>query len=145
MYPVFILCGGLGTRIKSKLNNLPKALATFDNNHFIINLIKKFAKYKVEKITLCLGHKGDLIESEIKKWIKKNNFKTPINFSYENIPLGTGGAIKNALKNNIASKKIVICNGDTWIDGDLNYLLKTFSMNQLVIKKKLIILKDMEP
>ena len=41
---------------------------------------------------------GDLIESEVKKWIKKNNFKTPINFSYENIPLGTGGAIKNALK-----------------------------------------------
>lgn len=133
MYSLFILCGGKGSRIRSKLDKLPKSLAIFNSRPFIISLIEKWTLFGIRKVVLCLGYKAKSIENVVSKWSKKKNIE--VLYSYENKPLGTGGAIKYALKKFSHSKKIIICNGDTWIDGDISFLLKNYRMNQLVIKK----------
>ena len=70
-----------------------------------INYLKKFG---IKDIIICSGYKGKKIESYIKK---KNNFGCNIEYSVEILPLGTGGAIKKAIKN-IVDDSFIVLNGD---------------------------------
>ena len=70
-----------------------------------INYLKKFG---IKDIIICSGYKGKKIENYIKK---KKNFGCNIEYSVETSPLGTGGAIKKAIKN-IVDDSFIVLNGD---------------------------------
>lgn len=111
---VLILAGGFGTRLRSVVNDLPKPLADIRGTPFLIRLLRRLECYDVNKVYISLHYRSDLVKQEIEK----------CNFAFEIItvvdvePLGTGGAIKNALNFTCANELLVI-NGDTYSSLDL--------------------------
>jgi len=77
-------------------------------------------KFRVSTIIICTGYKTEQIENFLKI---KNNFGVKIIFSKEKIPLGTGGAIKQAAKY-IKEKSFFVLNGDIITNIDIRKLQK---------------------
>ena len=110
-----ILCGGKGTRIREYNSSNQKCLIQINGLPFIEYLLKQFSQFK---ITLCTGYLGNQIKDLYQN--QKN-----IRVLQEHIPLGTGGAIVNSLKE-INEELIIISNGDSFCDFNLNLAVKIF-------------------
>ena len=105
---VIILCGGLGKRLQSIIKGVPKPMAKIKHRPFLDILIDFIASYGFKHFILCTGYKADIIE----KYYRQKNSNLSIEFSREEKPLGTGGAIKNA-ENYIKSNPFLVVNGDS--------------------------------
>ena len=110
-----ILCGGEGTRIKNFMPGVHKCLIPINGIPFIQYLIEKFKDFT---ITLCVCKQKDQFYNSY-----QNNKK--IKFSEEESPLGTGGAIINAVSV-IHDEYIMITNGDSYCDFDLDAFMTHF-------------------
>ncbi len=107
---VLILCGGLGTRLSAISNGTPKGLMKGPSGDpFIWELINQIQKYGLKKITLALGYGS---QEYINYFQSELNRDVAVRFSIETTPLGTGGAVINAL-NEINGKTFFVVNGDT--------------------------------
>lgn len=115
---LIILAGGLGTRLKSVVSEVPKPLAPINNKPFLEYLINYFDKQHIDNIFLSVGYKKELIDS----FIKKSFYKSNIELIRENRPLGTGGAINNVLNNIKDEKDFFVVNGDTFLEISLEDL-----------------------
>jgi len=115
-----ILAGGRGKRLKPVTDYVPKSLIPLDNIPIIEWQIRYLKKFRVNTIIICTGYKTELIENFLKI---KNNFGVKIIFSKEKIPLGTGGAIKQAAKY-INEKSFFVLNGDIITNIDIRKLQK---------------------
>ena len=114
-----ILIGGLGTRIKSIENEKPKCLINVSNKPFIYWIILYLLQNGIKKIIFCLNINQSLINHTIESY----NFKNiEMEYSTESNPLGTGGAIINAI-NKKTNEDFIILNGDTIYDIPIKNLL----------------------
>ncbi|MEO6455723.1 MAG: nucleotidyltransferase family protein [Ginsengibacter sp.] len=102
-----ILVGGLGTRLRSVISELPKCMAPVAGKPFLYYIINHLEKAGIQKFIFSAGYKNEIIEKYLRK-------KTTINYqlSVEKEPLGTGGAIKFAIAKS-TEKNTLIVNGDT--------------------------------
>jgi NDP-sugar pyrophosphorylase family protein len=132
-----ILAGGRGKRLRPITDYIPKPLIPINNIPIIEWQIKYLKKFNISEVIICSGYKTEMIESYLKK--KKLGIK--INFSIENKPLGTGGAIKKAGKK-IKDKSFIVINGDTITNIDLKKLIKKEnSIASIQLKTKVGILQ----
>lgn len=60
--PVFILCGGLGTRIKEETELKPKPMVTIGNHPILWHIMKSYSYYGFKKFVLCAGFKAEVIK-----------------------------------------------------------------------------------
>ena len=130
-----ILAGGLGTRLKKRLPDTPKVMAPISGRPFLEYLLDKLISNKIEDVVLSVGYKANVIESHFKKSYKGLR----IQYAYEDNPLGTGGAIMNALEF-INENSVLILNGDTLVDinyFDLHKHYVNSKSNILVVLKRL--------
>ena len=108
MNEVIILAGGMGSRLRSVVADVPKCLAMVNKKPFISYLILKLTEQGVNHFIFSLGYKSELViaylESEFAE-LKKT-------YVVEDKPLGTGGAIKKACSKVIGDHVLVV-NGDT--------------------------------
>ncbi len=104
---VAILCGGLGMRLRPELGETPKVMAPVGGHPFLEILIQQLAAFGLERIILCTGYKAQEVEDYFRQ--KKGGLK--IEFSREEEPLGTGGALKNA-QGLFHSDPFLLLNGD---------------------------------
>ena len=112
-----ILAGGLGTRLRTAVPDLPKCMAPVAGKPFIHYVIDYFLKQGVESFILSLGYKHEVIEEYLRTSMRLN-----ATFSIEEEPLGTGGAIMLASKKT-KEKTVIALNGDTLFKVDLNKLV----------------------
>ena len=117
-----ILAGGKGSRIKSLIKDRPKPMAVFNNKPFIEYIIQSYSKYFFKNIFILTGYKSKNIFKKFEK--KQYNFVT-IRCLKENKPLGTAGALSLLKKKNI--NDFILINGDSFINVDLNKLIKSCS------------------
>jgi len=111
---VIILAGGLGTRLRSVINDYPKTMAPVREKPFLEYVLTWLTSYHFNKIVLSVGFKSEIIKAFF-----KNEFNgIPIEYSFESEPLGTGGAILRALKH-IESENVLVINGDTYFPVDI--------------------------
>jgi D-glycero-alpha-D-manno-heptose 1-phosphate guanylyltransferase len=103
-----ILAGGLGTRLRSVVADLPKCMAPVAGNPFLYYVIKYLQRSGIDKFVFSVGYKNESILTYIEKEFPGIDYK----FSIEKEPLGTGGAIKFALEK-ATGENILVCNGDT--------------------------------
>ena len=128
-----ILAGGRGKRLRPITDKIPKPLIPINKKPLIEWTIKYLKKYGVTEIIISSGYKSNLIEKFLKK---KKNFGCEIIFSNEKTPLGTGGAIKRALRY-IDEESFLVLNGDVITNIDLKKILKkpnTIAANELKTK-----------
>jgi len=115
-----ILAGGRGKRMMPLTDKIPKPLLSVGSVPFLEILINFLQKQKIEDFILAIGYKADMIENYFGTGEK---FNIKIVYSKEKIPLGTGGAVKKA-ENIIKDEDISILNGDSFIDFNINEMLK---------------------
>jgi NDP-sugar pyrophosphorylase family protein len=90
---IVVLAGGLATRLGELSKNQPKSMIKINNKPFLQYQLELFKKNGITRVLLCLGYLGEQIE---KYFGTGSRFGMNIKYSYENKPLSTAGAIKNA-------------------------------------------------
>ena len=128
-----ILAGGRGKRLRPITDKIPKPLIPINGKPLIERTIKYLKKYGITEIIISSGYKSDLIKKFLKN---KKNFGCEIIFSNEKTPLGTGGAIKKALKH-VDEESFLVLNGDIVTNIDLKKILRkpnTIAANELKTK-----------
>lgn len=113
-----ILAGGFGTRLKQVVSDVPKPMAPINEIPFLVYIFNWLNKYNVTHVVLAVGYKKEVIIDHFGKKYKNID----IDYSIEDTPLFTGGAIKQAL-NKCREDNIFIINGDTFFDVNLEELL----------------------
>jgi D-glycero-alpha-D-manno-heptose 1-phosphate guanylyltransferase len=112
-----ILAGGLGTRLRSAVPELPKCMAPVAGKPFLAYVIHYLRKQGIEKFIFALGYKNELFNDFINSALPSNDYL----LSIENEPLGTGGAIKLACSK-ATQDTVLATNGDTFFDITLKKL-----------------------
>jgi D-glycero-alpha-D-manno-heptose 1-phosphate guanylyltransferase len=103
-----ILAGGLGTRLKSAVPDLPKCMAPVNGRPFLDYVIETLSNAGIEHFIFSLGYMHEYIEAHLTAAHKHLNY----DINLEDEPLGTGGAIHASLKF-LKSPQVIITNGDT--------------------------------
>lgn len=117
-----ILAGGLGTRLRSVINDVPKPLAPVNGQPFLFYLLHHLSTQNISRIILSVGYKHELIQSVI-----GNHFQSiPIEYVIETEPMGTGGAMRLAARH--IEEDFFLLNGDTLAELSLSEL-KQFHQN----------------
>lgn len=112
-----ILVGGLGTRLGSLTNNTPKPLLKVGEFAFLSYLIDTLARHGFNDILLLAGFQGDAVSAFAES---RSRSGLGVRCVVENMPLGTGGALRNA--RNYLADDFILLNGDTLFDINLNDL-----------------------
>ena len=112
-----ILAGGLGTRLRSVVPDLPKCMAPVAGRPFLSYVIDYFQQQGIEKFIFALGYKSEVFEDFLQSKLPTGNYQ----LSIEKEPLGTGGAIR--LSGSKATEKtVLVLNGDTFFSINLTKL-----------------------
>ena len=112
-----ILAGGTGSRLKEVIDDMPKPLAPVNGRPFLEYQLDYLDKWAFKTVILSVGYKRDQIRTHFGDQYKS----LQILYSEEEEPLGTGGAILQALR--LASGySVFIFNGDTYFDVNLQKL-----------------------
>lgn len=114
MTEALILCGGMGTRLASVVPNKQKALAEVRGVPVLDMIIIDLIAYGFTRIVLATGFRGDEVREHVKKM--KIPARYEIIVSEESSPLGTGGAVRNALPH-VRYPHFLTVNGDTFFSG----------------------------
>jgi NDP-sugar pyrophosphorylase family protein len=123
MLPAVILAGGLATRLRPLTETIPKALVNINGEPFIAHQLRLLRKQGFTDVFLCVGYLHEMIESYV-----SDGEKFGINVTYvQDGPrlLGTGGAIKNALKK-IKTNSFFVLYGDSYLPCDYSAVQKFF-------------------
>jgi D-glycero-alpha-D-manno-heptose 1-phosphate guanylyltransferase len=103
-----ILAGGLGTRLRSAVPDLPKCMAPVAGRPFLSYVIDHFRQQGIEKFIFSLGYKHEAIQT----FLDASYAGYDKQYVIEKEPLGTGGAIQFAC-HQATEKNVLILNGDT--------------------------------
>lgn len=104
-----ILAGGMGTRLRSTIADLPKPMAPVNGKPFLFHLLTWLKDYPFEKIIISTGYMSE----SIVEYFGNSFSEIPVEYAIEQVPLGTGGAIRLAMKKS-KSNNILVVNGDTY-------------------------------
>lgn len=118
MMEAIILAGGLGTRLRAVVPELPKPMAPIDGRPFLAFVLDALVAVGFETVVLAVGHKGEAIREHFGSVYRSLTLR----YSVETEPLGTGGAIRFALEQTQAPQVFVL-NGDTYLDLDYQAML----------------------
>jgi D-glycero-alpha-D-manno-heptose 1-phosphate guanylyltransferase len=112
-----ILAGGLGTRLQSVVSDVPKPMAQVAGKPFVEYILKYLKEFGVERVVLSIGYKAEAFQ----EYFGKNYQGLELEYVIEKEPLGTGGALKLALKHCLHNDVLVL-NGDTFFNIELDDL-----------------------
>lgn len=131
---VIILAGGLGTRLRSMVSDVPKCMAPVAGRPFLWYILTYLKRFDVTRVILSVGY----LKEVIFRWIEEHGGEWPFEIDYaaEESPLGTGGAIRLALSK-CREDYAVILNGDTFFDVDLNCLIRERDAAVTLVLKRL--------
>jgi len=133
-----ILAGGLGSRLKEAVKDLPKPMAPVGGKPFLEYLLLQLKRWGISDVVLSVGYKKEVIQSYFKDG---RSFDIQISYSEENEPLGTGGALKQCLVRNDDSRFIVM-NGDSFFNISFADLIQYHAGKPGVISMALASVQD---
>lgn len=108
-----VLAGGLGTRLRSAVADLPKPMANVSDRPFLEYLLDYWIGQGVSRIILSVGYKREMIVQHFGEQYRG----VPITYVEEDTPLGTGGGLVLASRRLI--EPFLLINGDTYFEASL--------------------------
>jgi len=120
-----ILAGGLGTRLRSVLPDLPKAMAPVAGKPLLGWIIRRLREQGISRIILSLGFRHDAITAYVAQEFPEDDILPSI----EDEPLGTGGAVHRACTLG-REGDVLILNGDTFFNLSLTRLWDCHQKNR---------------
>jgi D-glycero-alpha-D-manno-heptose 1-phosphate guanylyltransferase len=106
-----ILAGGLGTRLRSRLTDLPKSMAPVGGRPFLAYLLDQLLRADCPRVILSVGY----LREAITMAFHDNYHGMRVDYAIEESPLGTGGAIRLAMAQ-ARESCVLVLNGDTYVD-----------------------------
>lgn len=134
-----ILAGGKGTRLKSYLGELPKPLAPVSGRPFLDILLCQLADCQyIRRVVLAVGYQAQKI---IERYAQESPFGLEIVFSREETLLGTGGAVRLALRW-AETETIMVLNGDSYLELDWEDFLAAHCRRRALLTLALVAMED---
>ena len=112
-----ILAGGLGTRLRGVIGEIPKCMAPVDGKPFLQYQLEWLSRFDIRHVVLSVGY----LREQVMDFVKSREWPFEISFAVEKEPLGTGGGIRLALSK-CKGKQVFVLNGDTFFNVDLEAL-----------------------
>lgn len=114
LYPVIILAGGLATRLRPITERIPKALVDVNGQPFIAHQLRLLYSYGIRRVVISAWYKGELIREFVGDG---NRFGMNVKYVFDGEkPLGTGGAIRQALA--LIDEPFFVLYGDSYLPCD---------------------------
>ena len=132
-----ILAGGLGKRLRPLTSDRPKPMIQINDTPIIELQVKWLKKFGITDIIVLVGHLREKIKHHL-----ADGKKFGVNISYieENVPLGTGGALKNAkdhiIQNGNSDPGFFVINGDILTNLDPFTISEKGSMTLALVPMK---------
>lgn len=108
-----ILAGGLGTRLAGRLSGVPKAMAPIAGRPFLAILLQQLKRSGCSRVLLSVGY----LHAAIEEHFGDSFDGMRLEYVVEAAPLGTGGAVRNALVR-AREDAVMVLNGDTFLSAD---------------------------
>jgi D-glycero-alpha-D-manno-heptose 1-phosphate guanylyltransferase len=115
-----ILAGGLGTRLRAAVPDLPKPMAPVAGRPFLERQLDYWIAQGVRRIILSVGYRHEVIRQHF----GKSHRRVPIRYAIEDRPLGTGGGLLHAVEQLSGHEAFLVLNGDTWFEVPLKTLAR---------------------
>ena len=115
-----LLAGGLGTRLRSVVNDRPKPMALIQERPFMEYVIWELKQQGIDEVIFAVGYKGSMVEEYFGDG---SRFGIRASYAYEEELLGTAGAIRNAAKW-MTGERVFVLNADTFYRIDYSRLPK---------------------
>ena len=110
--PLALLAGGLATRLRPATDTVPKSMILAAGEPFIAHQLRLLRRERIEDIVICIGHLGEQIKSFVGDG---GRFGCRVRYtSDEGRPLGTGGALRQALP--LLGTRFFVMYGDSYLD-----------------------------
>jgi D-glycero-alpha-D-manno-heptose 1-phosphate guanylyltransferase len=129
---IAILAGGLGTRLRSEVSHVPKAMAPILGTPFLNYLLDGLIEQGARHVILCIGYGGD----QIRDYYCDRYGSLNLTYSLETHPLGTAGALRHCISH-LKSNEFLVINGDTYCGVDLNHYLAWY--RQRLLKASIVL------
>ena len=121
---LFVLAGGFGTRLRSLVSDVPKPLAPVIGVAFLQYLILNWKRQGIKDIILLLQYEAEKIKHLVTSMHQSGLLGgVDIQIVIEDQPLGTGGAILNAVNNLQIHDSFLVVNADTWLSDGLKLMI----------------------
>jgi mannose-1-phosphate guanylyltransferase len=109
-----ILAGGFGKRLKPFTDDRPKAMLEIAGFPILVWQIDWLRRNEITDVVICVGHLHEVVSKYIGSG---KNFGVNVEYSVEEEPLGTAGALRNA-SSLLQDECFFMTNGDTITDLD---------------------------
>lgn len=110
--PVAVLAGGLATRMQPLTSTIPKALIDIAGEPFLIHQLRALRANGVERVVVCVGHLGTMIEDAITE--RRAQLGLDVTLSFDGPQLrGTAGALRNA--QSLLGEAFFVLYGDSYV------------------------------
>lgn len=115
MTSAVILAGGLGTRLRSAVPDLPKPMAPVAGRPFLAHQLDHWIAQGVRHFVLSVGYRHEAISG----FFGRHYRGAALDYVVETTPLGTGGALLLAVAQLPHDEPALLLNGDTYFDVSL--------------------------
>lgn len=132
---MLVLAGGFGTRLKSEVYKVPKALAPVGDIPFLYFQIEHWIAQGLKSFVFLLHHQAEKIIEFLE--IEKNGLLTDCHVSWlvEPTPMDTGGAIAYAVQQLHLDGDFLVTNADTWIGTGIQAVSQSATPSMAVISQ----------
>jgi D-glycero-alpha-D-manno-heptose 1-phosphate guanylyltransferase len=130
---LLVLAGGLGTRLKTAVADVPKALAPVGGVPFLQVQIEQWLAQGLHEFTFLLHHQAEQIIAFLKAQQTGPLKNCSVNWVVEPTLMDTGGAIAYAVGELDIKDNFLMTNADTWLGGGIFELLKATSPAMAVV------------
>lgn len=124
-FQTVILAGGLGTRLRPMTETIPKPMIEICGRPFLEHQLALIRANGLRRVLLLVAYLGERIEEYFGDG---SSVGMQIGYSYEPVPLGTGGALKNAER--CLDDSFLLLNGDTYLPIAYDAFINDFRQNK---------------
>jgi D-glycero-alpha-D-manno-heptose 1-phosphate guanylyltransferase len=115
-----VLAGGLGTRLRPFVPDVPKPMAPIAGRPFIEILLDRWIEEGVSRFILSVGYRSEAIMTGL----GSSRSGIPLSYAFESVPLGSGGGLLHAAGFLVGRGPVLVLNGDTYLQVSLAELLE---------------------
>ncbi len=105
-----VLAGGLGTRLRSVVEDVPKPMARVGERPFLEWLLDYWIDRGITSFVLAVSYRAETIRAHFGERYRSAS----ISYAIEETPLGTGGGLLRAAALLDAHEPFLVLNGDTY-------------------------------
>lgn len=109
----FVLCGGFGTRLRDVIGATQKAVAEIDGKPFLHFVLDQLYQAGCTDLVLCTHYQSEQVEAAVVTFREQHSCTVTV--IREQLPLGTGGAILNAIEVTGYTGDFIALNADTYV------------------------------